>query len=102
MLYEMGRRGRFTVCALVALLMMLPLVGAQATAPGANDNLANATDLGNGTTAADFGSMAIATSEPGENGYPATHSVWVKWTAPSNAGVTVSMCNGSVQFDTFL
>ncbi len=73
------------------------------TEPPLNDHFTNATIL-TGVTGGDVGSNLLATAEPGEPAHvdasAASHSLWWRWTAPSNMSVTVST-DGST-FDTMM
>jgi hypothetical protein len=69
----------------------------------ANDDFANATDLGNGASASASGSNLWATTEPGEPDhgyYRARATVWYRWTAPQSGVVSVRTCGST--FDTTL
>jgi len=90
----MGTRGRGIAVVVIGTLTILgaPRAFASGFTPQ-NDDLATANDITNG--GADFGPMLGATHEAGEPLDTAsdTGSVWEKWTAPSNATVTASMCD---------
>jgi hypothetical protein len=79
--------------AVVLLLVLAP--GAWA-APPANDNFANAEDLGTGfPVATETWNNVEATEELGEPFllYTSGHSVWFKWTAAADDVVTIDLCN---------
>jgi hypothetical protein len=93
----------------VCLLLMFIGVGVFAlpastfAALPANDDFANATDLGNGASASASGSNLWATTEPGEPDhgyYRARATVWYRWTAPQSGVVSVRTCGST--FDTTL
>jgi hypothetical protein len=96
----MGIRVRVVLAlAVVATLLAAPRAEAQAA-----NNLADALDLGSALATADFGHNLTAGAEPGEPahaGVPATQSVWLKWTAPSNVSITLDTCHVS-NFDTVI
>lgn len=82
----------------------LSLASVASAAPPANDNFANAGVL-SGLPASVTGTNVDASSEPGEPYhsrpvYPAAHSVWWSWTAPSDGDVTIDTC--ASDFDTVL
>lgn len=69
----------------------------------ANDNFASRVDLGSATSVTTNATSAAATgevSEPQHAGYPATRSLWWKWTAPSTGLVSISTAGSG--FDTVL
>jgi hypothetical protein len=69
----------------------------------ANDNFANAQDLGNGATATISGTNVDASKEIGEPDHaadPGGSSVWYRWTAPASGPVRISTCTSD--FDTLL
>jgi hypothetical protein len=82
------RRGGLSclvACASVALL------GQSAFAAPPNDNFADAAELG-GLPAEATGSTVDATREPGEpnhSGQGEGQSIWFKWRAPADRGVTL-------------
>ena len=83
------RRFLATACRLTGLIVVvgsLCLTPAAAAAPPPNDNFAEATEL-TGLPAEATGSNVEATREADEP-TPGGHSIWFKWTAPRNAGVT--------------
>jgi hypothetical protein len=84
-------------------VLMLPGQGAAAAPP--NDHFADALELV-GLPAEGTGSNVDATREPGEpnhlssgGGPGGARSVWFKWTAPTDAGVTVSPIGCAPPFD---
>jgi hypothetical protein len=93
-----------------ACLLVISIVLGAAAVPAAaqpglppNDDLANAHDLGNGTTAAASGSNLWATAEAGEperRSGPAAASVWYRWTAPQDGVARIETCGSD--FDTTL
>jgi len=82
--YLSGRAVAWSV--VVAVLLSLP---AGAVAAPANDNFADATEM-SGLPAEATGSNVDATSEPDEPS-PGGRSIWFKWTAPTNTGVTFAL-----------
>lgn len=92
-----GSWGRKLVCVL-ALVGGCLLLGAPAAmgAPPVNDKFEDAEVLGPGLPVLALGSNLEATDEGGEDPYDvftAGHSVWFRWTAPSDEKVTVDTCN---------
>ncbi|MBK8094777.1 MAG: hypothetical protein IPK32_23120 [Verrucomicrobiaceae bacterium] len=68
--------------------------------PPANDNFANATDLGNATSGNSASILnAFTTGEPGEpeapNPWNAPRTIWWKWTAPATSLVNVDTLTGA-------
>ncbi|MBI5388511.1 MAG: lamin tail domain-containing protein [Verrucomicrobia bacterium] len=91
--------------SLLALLISASVAvpAARAAAPP-NDNFANATVI-SGTRLSVNGNNGSATSETGEptfwaSGGTPSHSVWWRWTAPSNGPVEINTTNSS--FDTIM
>src|SRR6266567_4872843 len=91
------RRLRFNVSvgnsllAPLGIFAWLSLAPANGNAQPVNDNWANAQTL-SGVWASATNDNSSATREPGEPshaGFPATNSIWYKWTAPSDGEVTV-------------
>lgn len=75
----------------------------RALTPPANDDLANAQDLGDGLPASASGTNRDATIEPREpdhDGQTALASVWYRWTAPANREIRVATCGSD--FDTIV
>jgi hypothetical protein len=71
--------------------------------PPSNDDIANALDLGSGSTASASGSNRDATVEPREPdhaGRKAAASVWYRWTAPASRKIRIDTCGSD--FDTLL
>src|SRR6266446_6611059 len=109
------RRLRFNIsvwkCLLapVGVIAWLSVGAATGKAQPVNDNWANAQTL-SGVWASATNDNSNATGEPGEPshaGFPATNSIWYKWTAPSDGEVTVDTIGsgfGQLQpiFDTVL
>jgi hypothetical protein len=77
----------------------------QEARPPANDNFANATDLGS-VSATTFGvDSRDATKESGEPnhaGDPGGASVWYRWTAPSSGPVRLNACDSFFAYDTLI
>jgi len=77
---------RYTNLFLTVIMILTALVSVKATAP-ANDNFANAQNLGSGQTGTVSATNVDATQETDEpNHYtsnPNKQSVWFKWTAPA-------------------
>ena len=100
------RRRATPLRALVACLA----VGAVAALPPpafgaapANDDFANAQDLGSAPTATTSGGNLWATAEanePEHHGFRPMASVWYRWSAPEDAVVSVDTCRSN--FDTLL
>ena len=87
---------------MLAALTLLGAVAAPALAAPPNDELATAAIL-TGDTATATGTNVDATKEAGEPnhaGNPGGHSVWWRWKAPADGGVTVETCGSS--FDTVM
>jgi hypothetical protein len=88
---QLNRVARVAVGCLVALVsVVMPAEGAAAAPP--NDNFADAIEL-SGLPAEATGSNVGATREPGEPNHQSQNgerSIWFKWTAPTDAGVTLS------------
>src|SRR5882724_46331 len=75
----------------IGIFAWLSLGPATGNAQPANDNWANAQTL-SGVWASATNDNSGATPEPGEPshaGFPATNSLWYKWTAPSDGEVTL-------------
>jgi hypothetical protein len=73
------------------------------TAPPANDDLANASDLGSALPVTIGGSNRFASkesSEPNHGADPGGSSVWWKWKAPATQSVTITTSGSN--FDTLL
>src|SRR5690348_13956677 len=86
-----------------AALLCMPRASAAFGPP--NDDLANATDLGNTQFPADTGQFLGGSAEAGEPshaGHAANNSVWEKWTAPKNMELELSTCKASNAFDSVL
>ena len=82
----------------VALTACAVLAGGRAQAQPTNDNFANALVL-TGSWGADTNDNTGATAEPGEPshaGFPATASIWYKWTAPYNGEVTMDTMGSGI------
>jgi hypothetical protein len=100
----LGRRqSRARTDALAGLLTVavILLLSPSAGAAPPNDDFANAVTL-DGLPAEGTGSNAGATREVGEpnhNGYGGQQSIWFKWTAPTDAGVTLSGSNCAPPFE---
>jgi Ca2+-binding RTX toxin-like protein len=102
-MWPYGRRSLVAAFALAGFVWLC-LGGPASAAPPANDNLADGAVL-TGLPASATGTNVDATSEPGEPYhadivYPAAHSVWWSWTAPSDGDVTIDTCGSG--FDTNL
>ncbi len=87
---------------LLSALLLLPMLTARA-APPANDQYADAIDLGSTLPVTLAGTCAEATLEAGESNFPyslslgAIHStVWWRWTAPADGWVGAALPNGVV------
>jgi hypothetical protein len=94
--------GRQILVAFVAAVL-LALAGAPATALAApNDQFVSAQVLtGNSATAsANNGDATKEAGEPNHAGNVGGHSVWWRWTAPTNAAVVIDTCDST--FDTLL
>jgi hypothetical protein len=89
------------LCIAVGIVAAFP--ASVPAAPPANDDFANAQDLGSESSASASGTNVDATAEPGEPdhaGIPARASVWYRWTAPENGQVRIETCDSD--FDTVL
>ena len=79
---------------LTAIMILTALASVKAVAP-ANDNFANAQNLGSGQTGSVMGTNAEATQETDEpNHYaanPNKQSVWYKWTAPATRSMAFEL-----------
>lgn len=80
-----------SIGASVAVAGLLVLAAPQAWAAPANDNYANATDLGSAGMIAVSGDNSDASREPDE--YPGQRTVWFRWTAPVTGSVTYTTCD---------
>ncbi len=83
----------------VALVLSLLLAPVALAAPPANDNFADAEDLGVGfPVTTEVWSNLDATEEPGEPFllYTAGHSVWFKWEATDTGFVTIGGCEADM------
>jgi len=80
------RTRRRSVVGVAVLACLLSLSASAAAAPP-NDNFADATEI-TGLPAEATGSTVDATREPDEP-VPGEGSIWFKWTAPTDGGVTV-------------
>jgi Ca2+-binding RTX toxin-like protein len=97
-----GRPPRAWIAALACLLTVAAICSAapRAAAAPSNDDFANAAAL-HGLPTEGTGSNVGATLEVGEpshRGYGGQHSIWFKWTAPADAGVTLSGSNCAPPF----
>jgi uncharacterized delta-60 repeat protein/uncharacterized repeat protein (TIGR01451 family) len=82
----------------MALAALALLAARQAQAQPTNDNFANALVL-TGSWGGDTNDNSGATAEPGEPshaGFPATSSIWYKWTAPYNGEVTIDTMGSAI------
>ncbi|MFL5893934.1 MAG: Ig-like domain-containing protein [Thermoleophilaceae bacterium] len=89
------------MCACACALVAVAATVALAAAPG-NDNLAAAEAL-SGSSVSLTGTTTEATKEAGEPNHAGNaggHSVWYRWTAPSDGNVAVDTCGSA--FDTLL
>lgn len=96
------RRSWFGMAVGVALVLLLVLAPGAWAAP-ANDNFANAEDLGAGfPVVTETWSNVDATEEAGEpyDVFAAGHSVWFQWEATTSEVVTIDTCNS--EFSTSL
>jgi hypothetical protein len=86
-----------SLCAVFAWVVLCP--ASALAAPPANDDFANAHNLGNGVQATASGSNSGATVEPGEPdsapGFTTRATVWYSWTAPSTDLASVDVCQAN-------
>src|ERR1043166_382582 len=81
----------------LGLVACLGLAASSALAQPANDDFANAQDLGNAGTGSVIGDNINATEENGEQfifGVPGGQSVWYSWTSPFDGPVTFTTSGG--------
>lgn len=90
---------RHLLLAAGAVVLLAP-AAAQA-APPANDDLANAIDLGSVPSQVVDGTNVDATAEPQEGSLVFT-SVWYRWTPTANGTLTLDTCSPQTTFDTLL
>jgi RTX calcium-binding nonapeptide repeat (4 copies) len=83
----MRRNRRVGTVAWCTLAALLSLTASAVAAPPANDNFADAAEM-TGWPAEATGSSVDATSEPDEP-IGGDHSIWFKWTAPRDGGITL-------------
>src|SRR5688572_11792817 len=78
---------------------------ATSAVPPANDHFINATVTNNSAVGFAAGTNVDATTEPGEPQHAGNlggRSVWYRWTAPGNAGVTFTTRTFGTNFNTLL
>lgn len=83
-----------------AVVLLLALAPAASAAPPANDNFADAENLGAGfPVATETWSNVDATEESGEpfDVFTAGHSVWFRWEATTDDVVTIDTCDSEFQ-----
>ena len=91
------RRGIVAVICLVSVLWLACASGAEASAPPANDDFANAETFVVAPSTYVYAENDGATTEPGEpapQGVPGGASVWFDWTAERSGGAEFSACWG--------